>query len=139
MIRDLSLEREERRAVLAAGWVLLAGVALVAGIGLVICADLRETPLFWRNKGGYPLWLRDAVQIGFYPLAVVTVALAAALATSFAVTARRKSRGGLVALQASLLAMVWVVAGAGMWVAWENNLRNLRHDRPLHSKITHLP
>jgi len=36
---------------------------MVLGVG----AWLRETPLFWQNAGGYPVWLRDAVFSLFYP------------------------------------------------------------------------
>ena len=37
------------------------------GVLLLSAAILRETSLFWRNAGGYPVWLRDVIYILFYP------------------------------------------------------------------------
>jgi hypothetical protein len=57
-------------------WRATTSVALaLAGLTLV-AAWLRETPLFWRNAGGYPLWVRAAVRAGFLPLACVDLTLA---------------------------------------------------------------
>jgi hypothetical protein len=53
----------------SAGRVSLALFALLGGVPMLIWFSwLRETPLFWRNDGGYPVWLRALVLHGFYPL-----------------------------------------------------------------------
>lgn len=47
----------------------LALVALAVGMPLLIWFSwLRETPAFWTNAGGYPVWLRDLVLLSYYPL-----------------------------------------------------------------------
>ena len=43
--------------------LLLLGNTFLAGL-LIWAARLRETPLFWRNAGGYSEGLRDWVKIG---------------------------------------------------------------------------
>ncbi len=34
---------------------------------LLALAVLRESQAFWLNSGGYPVWLRELVESGFYP------------------------------------------------------------------------
>ena len=46
----------------------LALVALAGGMPLLIWFSwLRETPAFWTNAGGYPVWLRELVLLAYYP------------------------------------------------------------------------
>jgi hypothetical protein len=52
----------------AARWTTVAPVTLVAATVALAFAWLRETPIFWTNAGGYPIWLRDTVAAGFYPV-----------------------------------------------------------------------
>lgn len=89
--------------------------ALLLAIVTVTGAWLRELPLFWRNAGGYPIWLRDAVRDGFAPLAMLGLA-ACAIATTGA--AARCARGQRVppmhavavisAVLLNLMAATWV-------------------------------
>ena len=54
---------------------LVAAVVLSAnGVSLVVMAWLREDPMFWRNAGGYPVWLRETVHAAFVPLFLVQAA-----------------------------------------------------------------
>ena len=68
----------------AAAWVRASPVLGIAGLVvnmplmavLGILAWLRETPRFWTHAGGYPVWLRHWVLIG-YPLEAVGTDIAA--------------------------------------------------------------
>ena len=66
--------------------------ALALALVTVTGAWLRELPLFWRNAGGYPIWLRDAVRDGFAPLAVLGVAACAVATTGAAARCARGQR-----------------------------------------------
>lgn len=109
--------------------VLLLGNTLLAGL-LIWAARLRETPLFWRNAGGYSEGLRDWVKIGFpvlYGVDLLLVALAFFVVLRAARVTPRLARLGLcLALIQALLLMF----AAGLAV--ENNLRNIWEGRPLH-------
>src|ERR1700742_3267812 len=48
----------------ACAYLLTLGLNLV----LLFFVVLKEDPLFWRNEGGYPVFLRDLVLQAFYPL-----------------------------------------------------------------------
>lgn len=106
--------------------------SLGCGGVLLWFAWLRETPEFWRNSGGYPLLLRDAVLVLFYPLLVVSVLTVAGL--TLALCARFRRFGADVALRALLLLGCWSLLCGTVCVAFANNVDNLREDRPLHDK-----
>ena len=104
-----------------------------APAGLLLAAAwLRETPLFWRNAGGFPVALRELVHYGFLPGLVVDGLLVGA-----AVLALVRHRGAhrplarfgllLAALQAMLLT-------AAVLVVLANNLDNFINGRPVHWK-----
>ena len=40
---------------------------IVMAVGWLVMTALRETPIFWRNAGGYPVGLRMFV-LDFYPI-----------------------------------------------------------------------
>lgn len=47
----------------------LALASVIVSIPALLCFYwLRETPAFWTNAGGYPIWLRDLVRDTFLPL-----------------------------------------------------------------------
>lgn len=51
--------------------------AMTCAVLTLLAAWLRETPMFWRNAGGYPILLRDAVRVGFLPLLAAHIGLSA--------------------------------------------------------------
>jgi hypothetical protein len=92
-------------------------------------AFLREDPMFWRNAGGWPVWLRDVVETTFYPMLTVEVGVLVALSV-LCFRCPILARGGR---------RVWPIAGT-MWL-WaaaivilviSNNVMNLVAGRPLH-------
>lgn len=91
---------------------------------------LREQPLFWRNAGGWPIWLREFVEISFYPLLVLELML---LMTFSSVCARClgprcSSRGSAILM----LTVLWVLFFCVVAVIGANNLENLLSGRPVH-------
>ena len=54
----------------------LALFAFLLGLPLLLWfCWLRETPIFWRNVGGYPVWFREVVLEAYYPVFGLNVAL----------------------------------------------------------------
>ena len=49
-------------------WACLIFATLLLGALVAVFAHLREMPVFWQNRGGYPIWLRHFVLISYYPL-----------------------------------------------------------------------
>ena len=121
--------RQQQALSFAAGTVL----NLMLGVALVFSAMLRETPIFWRNAGGFPVWLREAVLMLFYPaLAIFTATGLAAIWLMFAWfvgTRLLKPAWAAVTLQ-------WLLWLAVVLIALWNNLNNLLAGAPLHQ---HLP
>ena len=100
----------------------------ISALGLL--ALLREQPLFWRNAGGWPFWLRDFVEISFYPMLVLEMML---LMTFSVVCARCpgpqcSSRGSAILM----LSVLWVLFFCVVAVIGANNLENLLSGRPVH-------
>jgi hypothetical protein len=108
--------------------VSLFNVALASAV--LAGALLRETPLFWQNAGGFPIWLRGLVLIGFYPGLLLSLALTV---------------GGIMFLFKSWRA--GSPAGIGPWILWFlqvalllvalalmswNNINNVIENAPLH-------
>lgn len=105
-----------------------------AGLALLLVNSgftvLKETPVFWRDIGGYPVALRELVLAGYYPLLGFNILLCLLFT-------------GLAARDYGLRARCswWAVsAGALMWlmlslnIAWltANNVENLLNGRQLH-------
>ena len=110
--------------------MVVMGVNGMAGLLLFASTVLRETPEFWRNSGGYPVFLRNLVRFGDYPLLVLVFGGTAAgtlLAWRFLSSHRGIASGLLLfsALQWVLFVIILVIM---LW----NNVDNLLHGRPLH-------
>jgi hypothetical protein len=102
----------------------------VAGLLVFTTTVLRETPQFWHNSGGYPVFLRNLVYFAHYPLLVLVLGgTAAGTLLAFRLFARHRGMGGglllLSALQWLLFLLILVIM---LW----NNVDNLLHGRPLH-------
>ena len=103
-------------------WALLPPILLWLGATV-----LRESPLFWRNEGGYPLGLRNLVLDSYYPGSVVLVLgclVAGALVLRRAQTLSRPAIVGWLLLAFGL--------GLGIAGCAANNVSNLLEGRPLH-------
>ena len=54
-------------------WTVMTYLGVFLGWILVMAEILRETPEFWTNAGGYPVWMRDAARDWFFPLLLLGV------------------------------------------------------------------
>ena len=102
---------------------------LMAGL-LLPFVWLRETPYFWTNAGGYPLWLRDLVLIAYYPLLMVYVGLLSFLSWQLIFRPSRCTR--LFCVEALALLFLWLVVALVATLMLANNITNIIDGRPLH-------
>ena len=103
-------------------WALLPPILLWLGATV-----LRETSVFWRNEGGYPVGLRHLVLDTYYPFSVVLVLGCVFSATLVLRRPQTQPRHSIVG---------WLVVafGLGLGIAGcvANNVSNLMEGRPLH-------
>jgi hypothetical protein len=108
---------------------------LTTGLGLVlICfAWLRETPSFWRNASGSPLWLRSVIAVSFYPLLVFYLGLLVSLSLKLwkkALSSTQPTRA-----EASAVLLLWITVAIVLVIIAKNNVENFFAERPLHSHV----
>ena len=111
--------------------VRVAWLAFGGGLLLVGCAGLRENPMFWRQAGGYPLWLRDWVLWIYMPLLIGTVGLLCGLSIAgllWIVSTRRLFVGEFI-----LVLLGWGLVLTSGCISFRNNVRNIITGAPIHS------
>ncbi len=120
------------RALDVKGMLRTAGLMATNGALLMVItpfALLREDPMFWRNAGGWPIWLRELVLDTFYPLFAgevsVLIVLSMLVFCSQSLARWRKHTWTFTALM-----WLWMVAIVAVVV--NNNLANLSAGRSLH-------
>jgi hypothetical protein len=105
-----------------------------AGLALLVSSVLREDPLFWRNAGGYPVFVRHMVYYLHYPLLLLVFAgtLAASLLALqfFALT-----RGATGARLLLACGFQWLLFAAALTIMLWNNIVNLLNGHPLHYHV----
>jgi hypothetical protein len=115
-----------KRMVGFAGLLAANGALLLTITGFAL---LKEDPMFWRNAGGWPIWLRETVKFTFYPLLaselLVLLALSACVFGSRTLASLRRRTLPLTGL-------MWMWAGSVVMVVIGNNIANLLTGRPLH-------
>jgi hypothetical protein len=101
-----------------------------AGLLLFTTTVLRESLQFWRNSGGYPVWLRNLVYFAHYPLLFLVLGgTAAGSLLAWRLFARQRGvGGGLLLLSAFQWLLFLIILVIMLW----NNVDNLLHGRPLH-------
>jgi hypothetical protein len=113
--------------------MLLFGLpAFVLNLLLLVFAQWKETQVFWRSAGGYPVWLRHVVYFTFYPLLVIELGLlglVTVLSLRHALAGRPGTRPGLLGV-----AVLWALFGLVVTVLVWNNVRNLFDGHALHWK-----
>jgi hypothetical protein len=104
---------------------VLGVLATVCALWLMLTV-LKETPVFWRNAGGYPVGLRFFVLDFYYPItALLLVCGLAQLVRLF--RGGRPSRAELI-----LVLAFWVLFSSGSGLLVANNVVNAIEGRPLH-------
>jgi hypothetical protein len=97
---------------------------------LMFFASLRELPSFWTDAGGWSVWLRDLVAVGFYPMFFLELALLGLLSVlGFNLAGARCPTAGVTVV---LLPFAWLLLFTVIAVVGANNLENLVAGRPLH-------
>lgn len=112
------------------GWI--GAVSLPTNIVLTI---LRENPLFWTTRGGYPVLLREFVAVFWYPIFIANLVLCVALLVSLVRGFQHTGRSSPVA--AALAGMFWFLWFLTAGLAIANNIENLCEGRPLHEHPPH--
>jgi hypothetical protein len=110
--------------------VLFGIPALALDLALLVMVQWKETEFFWRNAGGYPVWLRHLVFYTFYPLFFLEtglVSLVTLMVLRHALQRRFGSRLGLAAV-----VVLWGVFGVVVTVLVWDNIANLFQGRSLH-------
>lgn len=125
-------EKAPRRNISSAAWWmdvlgLLCLIAILIGMGW-----LRETPLFWRNEGGWPVWLRDVVRWTFWPLLLCVVLRLAWRTLRTLLRPGPNPRHLLV--QIPVLMALWLLLGGVTGFVLANNMVNVLEGRPMHFK-----
>lgn len=97
--------------------------------GLIRLTLWKENELFWLNDGGYPIWLRDSVQLLYYPYLFFT-------ATTLFVVSRSVSgrfiREFVYHRVWALLLVAWILFFSNCGLLIANNVKNILNDKPLH-------
>lgn len=110
---------------------MLAFAGLLSWAVALTFADLRENPLFWRNVGGYPIWLREVVLTTFYPLFAFNLILLLSLTWHF--FRRLASVGRLWWMNGILIMAGWGLMMVTGILVVANNVTNLLEGREFHS------
>ena len=110
-------------------FLMVSGLSIL-GLVLLAGAALRETPLFWRNEGGYPEALRALVLAGFFPAYVLYfLGLSGGSLAGWRQLRTDKLSGALLLLGCSLN---WLLFAVTTTVVLWNNVQNLIEGRPFH-------
>lgn len=110
----------------------IVGIAcLLLVCGLFGFTILKEDQSFWRDAGGYPIWLRELVHALYYPylVLVLTTVGAASYSTLCQFTKSFKVHKSWI-----LLACTWLLLGCSVGLLLSNNLVNVWNGRPIHFK-----
>lgn len=108
----------------------LLPISLVFSALIFGMAWLKETPIFWRNVGDYPLWLRELVLEGFYPSVFLLAILLVLITISFFM---RPSKGICCLVESFFAIATWVIFMSSAAVVVTNNVANLLEGRSLHA------
>jgi hypothetical protein len=93
-------------------------------------AWLRETPMFWLNAGGYPVWLRDMVYDWFFPCYGLSLLLLCAW-QFFVLQSVLRARWTVIPGFVSSL-FFWGIFCLITCIVAANNIVNLANGRGLH-------
>lgn len=90
----------------------------------------KETPVFWRNEGGYPVWVRSVVLLGFYP--TLLAAIASVLFFTAGCIREYRSTRRVAPSHLAIGIGMWLLLAGVFVLLLANNLANLADGRPFH-------
>lgn len=97
---------------------------------LLVMTVLRESQLFWRNEGGYPIPFRAFV-LNYYAPLFLLMALANVLFSVLGFQRVRKL-GLLLVIFFVFASGIWFLFGSTVAIMVANNVINLLENRPMH-------
>lgn len=109
------------------GWEFCS---ILIGCLLLVFAILKENPMFWRNAGGYPIWLRQMVLVTFYPALIVQIPLL--LSHSWSVLKHRRIAGSPRWFVTAAIGLPWLLLFITVLIVVGNNLENWMEGRSFH-------
>jgi hypothetical protein len=112
-------------------WLAACYLCVLLAVGLLIEGVLKEMPLFWQNRGGYSIALRQWVLYSFYPSFFLLTACLAYLSFGMNRHAKTIRQHPISALLP--VGLAWLLMGATGVVVVIDNLENLFKGAPLHS------
>ena len=115
---------------------VLLHVAVASGAWLLYLAVVRETPRFWTNAGGYPIWLRETASC-YYPMLFGQGALMVFVASSMLLGPSQSVREWWA--EAALLALVGFLVLASGVVTIADNLTDYIDGNPPGYHHQHIP
>ena len=115
---------------------VLLHVAVASGAWLLYLAVVRETPGFWTNAGGYPIWLRETASC-YYPMLFGQGALMVFVASSMLLGPSQSVREWWA--EAALLALVGFLVLASGVVTIADNLTDYIDGNPPGYHHQHIP
>lgn len=104
-------------------------IALVMTGAILVLTLLKETPIFWRNEGGYAIWFRNWMEVSYYP--VLFLVMSVCICTT-AGEVRHAIKGRFSSSHWLHLGVTWILLAASISLLVANNLSNLLHGNPLH-------
>ena len=110
---------------------ILAGFLLTLfGLIMLLAVVLKETPLFWRNAGGYSVELRELVQLLYYPsLGAYFIMLGGGWLVGWKLFRQGRLDGAVMLLACLGNCLLFaVIVTVNVW----NNVDNLIQGLPLH-------
>lgn len=113
-------------------WLAGGYLAIPASIAIFIEALLKESPLFWRNAGGFSVAFRDWVLHTFYPSFFLLAGFLLFLTLNGARHFRFIKAHPFISISPLLLA--WIVLAATGAVVVADNLQNIFHGQPVHAR-----
>lgn len=115
------------------GWLILSAGMVCLSAALLAFACYREQPEFWRNSGGYALWLRELVLLSFYPGVLISFLGQIFLTRSLFAGWQGSARSW--GLQMGMVGVGWLLLALSLCMAWSNNISNLLDGRPIHTHL----
>jgi hypothetical protein len=112
------------------GLLALGVVGFCLLLGNTAFTVLKETPLFWRNSGGYSVGLRQLVLSWYYPLLGLNCILCAVYSCLAAARQSVSSRSSLWTITVAVL--LWAMLFLNLGLLTANNLQNVLSGRPVH-------
>ncbi|MEM6909969.1 MAG: hypothetical protein AAF555_00155 [Verrucomicrobiota bacterium] len=116
--------REKNSLAVPVGSTAAVFLALLLLLGMTF---FKEMPIFWRNAGGYPIWLREVIGLIYYPWLLFSLACLGGW--NVYLFCWMVSRPRWLPLCGTLIGSAWLILTISVvWLGW-NNLENVFEGR----------